>query len=425
VARKVKDKELDSRAARSRLKPRGKVYWHTIERGLHVGYRRLRGKSGTWWARHYIGEQQYQVEPLGIADDMSDPDGVAVLDFDQAVEKARASMVTRAHTAAGKGPFTVARAIEVYVQNLEDRGQRTYDARKNSDAHILPAFGETEVAALTTEQLRSWHAALARSPRRVRTSRGEEQNYLKPAANDEARRARRTTANRILTILRAALNFAWREGKVPSNSAWTRVQAFEDVDVARGRYLSIPEAQRLVRACDPAFRPMVEAALASGARYSELCRLVVHDFDHDAGTVHVRRSKSGKARHVILNTEGVALFERLTVGKPGSALILPRPDGGAWTPSQQRRPMIEACERAKIKPRLGFHGLRHCWCSLAVKAGVPLMVVARNLGHVDTRQVEKHYAHLAPSFAADTIRAHFPTLGIAGESVVAPMQRKG
>jgi hypothetical protein len=29
---------------------------------------------------------------------------------------------------------------------------------------------------------------------------------------------------------------------------------------------------------------------------------------------------------------------------------------------------------------------------------------------------EKHYAHLAPSYVADTIRAHFPTLGIAGDS---------
>jgi hypothetical protein len=29
--------------------------------------------------------------------------------------------------------------------------------------------------------------------------------------------------------------------------------------------------------------------------------------------------------------------------------------------------------------------------------GVPLMVVAKNLGHADTRMVEKHYGHLAPS----------------------------
>jgi integrase len=42
--------------------------------------------------------------------------------------------------------------------------------------------------------------------------------------------------------------------------------------------------------------------------------------------------------------------------------------------------------------------------------GVPLNVIAAQLGHSDTRITEKHYAHLAPSYVADTIRAHFPTI---------------
>jgi hypothetical protein len=44
-------------------------------------------------------------------------------------------------------------------------------------------------------------------------------------------------------------------------------------------------------------------------------------------------------------------------------------------------------------------------------AGMPLMVVARNLGHADTRMVERHYGHLAPSFIADAIRASAPRFG--------------
>lgn len=35
-----------------------------------------------------------------------------------------------------------------------------------------------------------------------------------------------------------------------------------------------------------------------------------------------------------------------------------------------------------------FHGLRHTWASLAVMNGVPLLVVAKDLGHRDTRMVE-------------------------------------
>jgi hypothetical protein len=48
-------------------------------------------------------------------------------------------------------------------------------------------------------------------------------------------------------------------------------------------------------------------------------------------------------------------------------------------------------------------------------------VIAEQLGHADTRMTEKHYAHLAPSYVADTIRAHFPSLGIAGETSVATL----
>jgi hypothetical protein len=49
---------------------------------------------------------------------------------------------------------------------------------------------------------------------------------------------------------------------------------------------------------------------------------------------------------------------------------------------------------------------------------MPLMVVARNLGHSDTRMVEKHYGHLAPSYVSDAVRAHAPRFGITASSNV-------
>jgi hypothetical protein len=39
------------------------------------------------------------------------------------------------------------------------------------------------------------------------------------------------------------------------------------------------------------------------------------------------------------------------------------------------------------------------------------MVVAENLGHSDTRIVEKHYAHLGASYVADEIRKGERTFG--------------
>ena len=77
-----------------------------------------------------------------------------------------------------------------------------------------------------------------------------------------------------------------------------------------------------------------------------------------------------------------------------------------------------ACERAKIEPAVGFHQLRHTYCSLAIMAGAPLPVVAANVGHSDTRMVEHHYGHLAASYVADAIRAAVPRFGIEPDDKV-------
>ena len=70
--------------------------------------------------------------------------------------------------------------------------------------------------------------------------------------------------------------------------------------------------------------------------------------------------------------------------------------------------MAAVNEHARLKPPITFHGLRHTWASLAVMNGVPLLIVAKNLGQADTRMVEKHYGHLAPSYIVDAIRAGAP-----------------
>jgi integrase len=85
---------------------------------------------------------------------------------------------------------------------------------------------------------------------------------------------------------------------------------------------------------------------------------------------------------------------------------------------------MEASQRAKIKPAISFHMLRHTHGSTLAMRGVPMGVIAEQLGHADTRMTEKHYAHLAPSYVADTIRAHFPTLGISDAAFVTTIGRR-
>jgi integrase len=401
MARTLRDANLGTREARLRLAVRSKPYYRLIEDGLHLGYRRLGGRSGTWCVRRYVGAQSYAVEALdAVADDFADADGKMVMSFKQAQ---RAVLASKPRPDAGAP--TVANVIRQYLEYLSDHGKATYsDSKYRAEALIIPTLGNVPAAALTSQQLRVWLAALARTPGR-HTQKGD---------TAEGQRRRKATANRTLVILRAALNLAFREGHVPADGAWRRVRPFRGVDTARVRALTLAEAQRLINASDPDFRRLVQGALATGCRFGELCNLRVADFNADSDSVRVRHSKSGKPRDVFLTAEGVTLFRRWTAGRRGDDHLLTR-DGKPWRPNDQTRPMLLACKRAGIEPAAGFHITRHSYATLAVKKGTPLLVLAKNLGHRDTRMVELHYANLAQSYVASVIRDTAPTFGVAAE----------
>ncbi|HEY1260557.1 MAG TPA: site-specific integrase [Stellaceae bacterium] len=368
--------------------------------------------------RWYAGDGAYKVETIGTADDTADADGVAVLNFQQAQAQVRDLHVRRTRVAKGlpaeDGPYTVRRCVEEYLGWLDRNRKSARDARYRAEALILPKLGDETCAELTADKIRRWRDELADQAPRLRTGKKQaEQRYRAIDENDdEARRRRKATANRTLTILKAALNKAWRDKKIASDDAWRRVEPFEEADAARVRYLSIDECKRLINAAKGEFRDLIRAALATGCRFGELAALQVRDFNYDVGTLNIKVSKSGKGRHVVLAEEGIALFARLAAGRPGVELMLRKPDGDRWGKSSQTRPMADACAAAKIYPPASFHCLRHTYASHSVMAGCPLIVVARNLGHADTRMVERHYGHLSASYVADAIRAAAPRFGI-------------
>jgi integrase len=214
----------------------------------------------------------------------------------------------------------------------------------------------------------------------------------------------------------SALNHAHREGRCASDDAWRTVRSFREADAANLRYLSDDEARRLTNACPADFRALVTAALLTGCRYGELAAMTGDDLNPDAGTVRVRTSKSGKPRHVVLTQEGRDFFASLAAGRLGSARLILRQNRRPWAKSEQQRPLTAACVAAWIEPPVNFHGLRDTYASRLAMRGVPLAVIAAQLGHSDTRMIEKHYGHLSPSYVADTVRAAFGSLGIVETS---------
>ncbi|MEL6281007.1 MAG: tyrosine-type recombinase/integrase, partial [Pseudomonadota bacterium] len=387
-----KPPKIDSRTARTRLAPRSEPYWRAIAPGESLGYRR--GKAGGAWVAKRVADGARRQVALGPADDGREADGVGAFSYAQALKRAQewfgAEARREAGVETGGRPCDVDAAVDDYLDWFRANRKSLAETEAAIDRHIRPALGRVRLEKLTRRKIERWLNALAETPRRNRAGRASAVEM-----DEEAQRRRKSTANRVLTILKAALNRAFSEGRVNSDLAWRSVKPFRGVDAARARWLTDEEARRLVNACEPSFRPLVVAALLSGARYGELARLRVSDFIRAAGALEIREAKSGQPRVVYLTDEGMAHFEALCAGRRPEALVFTRtPDGGAWGKSHQQRPLLEACRGAMIEPAVGFHVLRHTYASRAVMRGAPLPVVAAQLGHSDTRMVEKHYAHL-------------------------------
>ena len=435
MARSKRSAKLDSRNKRLTLEA-GKIHLEPIQAGSYLIYRRpMNGAAGIWKARFYDAESGTQKqESLGTADDFMEADGQFVLSFHQAQEKAKGWFKACAHhaklAAAGEpvpsGPYTVADALRDYLEDARRRGMKSVDRTEcAAKAHILPELGPIQVAKLTRGRLEGWLSKLAESPKRKRTKLGAERPAVAEAPKTaEEKRARKDTANRVLTVLKAALNHAKDRGRVGEAEAWQTAKPFKNVASARIRFLTPQEQVRLVNVCPPDFRRLVRAALFTGARYGELCRMRVGDLDQHGGTVLVAESKSGKPRRIVLTPEAKEWFTSEAAGRPTDDLFFTRTGvarrkreevGSAWGKSDQARFMAEACKAAKLEP-LSFHELRHTYASGLVNKGVALVYVAAQLGHSDTRMVERHYGHLAPNDMAKAIRRLAPKLGIGGDS---------
>src|SRR5262249_52879776 len=101
-----------------------------------------------------------------------------------------------------------------------------------------------------------------------------------------------------------------------------------------------------------------------------------------------------------------------------------RRHGERWRKDQQQAPTVAACAAAHINPRIVFHGLRHTYASLCVMAGMPLMVLAQNLGHTTTAMCERPYAHLQTSFVDAEIARAAPRFGMVDKGNIRALRPK-
>lgn len=226
-----------------------------------------------------------------------------------------------------------------------------------------------------------------------------------------------STTRHVMAVLSSALNQAVAWELIDSNPA-THVSRPKDRET-KMRSLSEEEAAKLVGAARGTRREaMYLLALKLGLRAGELRALRWSDIEGGEATLTVERSvstqnglvwgptKTGEGRTIRLSRGLLgALSEhqrRQRMERAASrswsdrSLVFPNSRGGVWRHQGMHVAFKRDLEAAGLPKEIRFHDLRHTAATLMLRAGTPVNVVAKILGHSDPAMTLRRYSHALP-----------------------------
>lgn len=368
-------------------------YFHTLLTGRHIGIHRPDGRICNWTARILTADKRYVQKCLGPALSL----GRGQVSYLLAIERAFIwfdqpsvkSIAHRARPAERTREISICPVGDVYTVGhaLKDYTEWTRIARSPGghynnliliNHHIVPAFASIPLVDFTAKDL----AALARQVLE-RPPRFGFDKYAKRAAPvdltvDEIRRRKRTF-NSLVSILRMAFQHAWDNGYTATERPWRSLKRIPVNHSPRTIFLTREECRRLLRHCTPALRRLVLAGLYTGCRVGELGKLRVEDVGFQSFGVRIDAFKRSPARFVLLPDEGMAFFLSCCDGKAPRDHVFTSDMGMVWR-KQHTALFRRAVSKAGLPKSFVFHGLRHTYASDLIRSGVPLEIVAKQLG---------------------------------------------
>jgi integrase len=205
------------------------------------------------------------------------------------------------------------------------------------------------------------------------------------------------SANRVLNILRAVLNSAFKAGGLAREPIIENFKANDQ----RERFLTEAEEKRLLSKCPTYLRNLVTFILDTGARHDEAVKLTwdqvnLVDDGRSSVTFGRMRAKNDKTRTVPLPKRTAEMLRSI---KPKNATKQPRVF--LWTPPGTKKAVPyddpkKAWDTARTAAKLDglrIHDLRHTYASKLIRKRVPLYEVSKLMGHSSIRMTER-YAHL-------------------------------
>jgi integrase len=368
---------IDTPTKRKKLTPRREPYWQKVTQGQYFGFRRTK-TGGNWIARLRTPDGKHRYNALDASLPWDDKDTYEQA-HDLALEWFGAAGSIDDHH------YSVNDAVADYVSHLKvERSAKTAeDTRQRLDKNITDKLGNAELAKLKTITIKQWRDSLVRvsdDPEDVRRSK--------------------SGANRVLSMLKAALNLAFYNGQVASDREWRRVKPFRSVDEARKLFLTDKQVKRLLDKTEGSFHALLRGAVLTGARYGELANAKVSNFDPKQAILTLT-GKTG-THDAYLSDDALTFFKQQARNKLPGAWLFTKEDGSPWGKNHHTRLMHDAVKAAKLPRDTVFYSLRHYHISKALLAGVPAQVVAENCG-TSIRMIEKHYG----KFMAQDRRSFF------------------
>jgi integrase len=412
MARRIRSAQLETRTQRLKLAPRWKPYSVSAGPGVRLAYRR-KATTGRWSVIAADGKGGNWLKAFADADDFEDANGNTILNFGQALDRARLLARGDVGNAGGDGkPITLSAALNRYETDLKARGGRVANVARVR-RHLPDGLRHKPVMLLTADELWQWRNVLG-----------------KTLANG--------SINRVANALRAALNLAADSDPrlAAARQAWkVGLKAIPDAVETRNVILSAETIHRIVTAAyaiSGEFGLLVETAATTGARVSQLAGLEVQDVQHDR--THLRlmmpSSKKGKGKKKIIRRpvpipESLALrLRQIGRHKAKHSPLLVKPSGEGWKPSDHTRPFRQAVAKVGLDPaEVTITALRHSNIVRQLLANVPIRVVAVN-HDTSVPMIEKTYSKNIADHSDALARPALLDLSAPAVGNVVPLGRK-
>jgi Site-specific recombinase XerD len=200
------------------------------------------------------------------------------------------------------------------------------------------------------------------------------------------------TANLDIIVLRNVLNAAIDDGYLRD---LPRIKLLKEAPAPKRRLLTATEFDSLIKSAmthcksnGPQLADYLFFLAFSGVREQEALRIkwTDVDFDHDRITIGVDGlTKNWESRTVEFNPKLRAhLMEMKRNRAPDCSWLFPSPRRGPRDEhARSFRESLKLARKAADLDWVGFHDLRHYFCSMCVMTGIDFMTIAAWLGHKD------------------------------------------